>query len=314
MKRERKGWMDELPNVLWAHRTSLKTSNSEALYSLTFGSEAVIPAEIGMRTHRTMMIKEGNGNEEEMRLNLDLLTERREATAIQEASWYQERKFLIKMSPRRSEGEELEYPFFEGDGSSFDEWRDYGVAGDDYEGPLIFDDDQFEDEFEMRDDAFFLIGKEVALNSEIPEAMFPLLEEFSDVFHDELPYALPPLYDIQHHIDLEPSLQFPNMPHYRLCPGEHEELHRQVEEFVSKGQIHKIMSMCAQPRGPLDLMSLHVSGSVPKKVQDFVEGLPYHSDSSINDLVGNSRTNFFYPWGNDAGLSVEEQALLFLEA
>ncbi|GJT96540.1 putative nucleotidyltransferase, ribonuclease H [Tanacetum coccineum] len=29
----------------------------------------------------------------------------------------------------------------------------------------------------------------------------------------------------------------------------------------------------AQPRGPLDLMSLPVSGSVPKKVQDFVEGL-----------------------------------------
>ncbi|GKD03987.1 putative reverse transcriptase domain-containing protein [Tanacetum coccineum] len=29
----------------------------------------------------------------------------------------------------------------------------------------------------------------------------------------------------------------------------------------------------AQPREPLDLMSFFVSGSVPKKVQDFVEGL-----------------------------------------
>nr|GEX07630.1 cyclic nucleotide-binding domain-containing protein [Tanacetum cinerariifolium] len=63
-------------------------------------------------------------------------------------------QLLIKMFPRRSKGEELEYPFFEGDGSSFDEWRDYGVAGDDYEGPSIFDDDQFEDELEMGDDAF----------------------------------------------------------------------------------------------------------------------------------------------------------------
>ncbi|GJU96459.1 reverse transcriptase domain-containing protein [Tanacetum coccineum] len=85
--RERKGWVDELPNVLWAHRTSLKTSNGETPYSLTFGSEAVIPAEIGMPTHRTMMIKEGKGNEEEMRLNLDLLTERREAAAIREARY-----------------------------------------------------------------------------------------------------------------------------------------------------------------------------------------------------------------------------------
>nr|GEW48394.1 putative reverse transcriptase domain-containing protein [Tanacetum cinerariifolium] len=134
---------------------------------------------------------------------------------------------------------------------------DYGVAGDDYEGPSMFDDDQFEDEFEMGDDAFVLIGKEVASNSEIPEAKFPLLKEFSDVFHDELPDALQPLCDIQHHIDLEPSSQLPNRPHYRLRPEVHEELRRQ-------------------------------------KVQEFVEGFPYHGDSSDDDLVGNSRTKFFY--------------------
>ncbi|GJT78248.1 reverse transcriptase domain-containing protein [Tanacetum coccineum] len=71
--RERKGWVDEPPNIFWAHRTSLKTSNREMPYNLTFGSKAVIPAKIGMPTHRTIMIKEGEGNEEEMRLNLDLL-------------------------------------------------------------------------------------------------------------------------------------------------------------------------------------------------------------------------------------------------
>nr|GEV21451.1 reverse transcriptase domain-containing protein [Tanacetum cinerariifolium] len=48
-------------------------------------SEAFILVETGTPTHRTMMIKEGEGNEEEIRLNLDLLTERREATAIKEA-------------------------------------------------------------------------------------------------------------------------------------------------------------------------------------------------------------------------------------
>nr|GEW65065.1 putative reverse transcriptase domain-containing protein [Tanacetum cinerariifolium] len=178
------------------------------------------------------------------------------------------------MFPRRSKGEELEYPFFEGDGSSFDEWRDYGVAGDDYEGPPIFDDDQFKDELEMGDDAFVLIGKEVAPNSKISEAMFPLLEEFSDVFPDELPDALPLLCDIQHHIDLEPSSQLPNMAHDRMSPGKHEELRR----------------------------------------QDFVKGLPYHGDSSDDDRVGNSRTNFVYPWGNDEGPSIKKRALLFLEA
>nr|GFB45651.1 putative reverse transcriptase domain-containing protein [Tanacetum cinerariifolium] len=218
------------------------------------------------------------------------------------------------MFPKRSKGEELEYPFFEGDGSSFDEWRDYGVAGDDYEGPPIFDDDQFEDELEMGDDDFVLIGKEVAPNSKIPEAMFPLLEEFSDIFPDELPDALPLLCDIQHHIDLEPSSQLPNMAHDRMSLGNHEELCRQVEELVSKSHVRKRMSPCAQLRGPLDLMSLLIFGYVPKKVQDFVKGLPYHGDSSDDDRVGNSKTNFVYPWGNDEGPSIKERALLFLEA
>nr|GEX44033.1 SPX domain-containing membrane protein At4g22990-like [Tanacetum cinerariifolium] len=42
--------------------------------------------------------------------------------------WYQEPKFLIKMSQMRSEGEESESVFFEVDGSSSDECGDYGVA------------------------------------------------------------------------------------------------------------------------------------------------------------------------------------------
>ncbi|GKB76618.1 reverse transcriptase domain-containing protein [Tanacetum coccineum] len=83
--RERKGWVDELPNVLWAHQTSLKPSNGETPYSLTIGSEEIIPKKIGMPTHRTMTIKEGTLNEEEIRLNLDLLQERRETAAIREA-------------------------------------------------------------------------------------------------------------------------------------------------------------------------------------------------------------------------------------
>ncbi|GJY75253.1 putative nucleotidyltransferase, ribonuclease H, partial [Tanacetum coccineum] len=77
---------------------------------------------------------------------------------------------------------------------------------------------QFEDKLEIGDDVFVLIGKKVVEDSEIPEAMIPLLKEFLDVFPDELPDGLPPLGDIQHHIDLEPESQFPNMPYYRMSP------------------------------------------------------------------------------------------------
>ncbi|GJR20141.1 reverse transcriptase domain-containing protein [Tanacetum coccineum] len=84
--RERVGWVDELPNILWAHRTMLKTSNGETPFSLTYEREVVIPTEIGMPTYRTIQFNEIS-NEEEMRLNLDLIQERRETAAIREAKY-----------------------------------------------------------------------------------------------------------------------------------------------------------------------------------------------------------------------------------
>ncbi|GJU93251.1 putative reverse transcriptase domain-containing protein [Tanacetum coccineum] len=111
------------------------------------------------------------------------------------------------------------------------------------------DDDvaHFKDELEMGDYIFVLIGKEVAGDSEILEAMIPLLEEFTNVFPDELPDGLPPLHDIHNHIDLVPVSQFPNRLHYRISSGEHEELRRQVKELVSKGYVHESMILCVVP-------------------------------------------------------------------
>ncbi|GKD92310.1 hypothetical protein Tco_1372147, partial [Tanacetum coccineum] len=133
------------------------------------------------------------------------------------------------------------------------------AAYEEFKEALVFDEEPeceeeymsgdvgFEDELEMGDDVFMLIGKEVAEDGEISEAIIPLLEEFLDVFPDELPDGLPYFRDIQHHIDLEPGSQLPNRPHYRMRPGEHEELHRQVKELVSKGHVRESMSPCVVP-------------------------------------------------------------------
>ena len=40
----------------------------------------------------------------------------------------------------------------------------------------------------------------------------PLLEEFREVFPDELPDGLPPLREVQHHIDLQPGARYCHMP------------------------------------------------------------------------------------------------------
>ncbi|GKA86812.1 reverse transcriptase domain-containing protein [Tanacetum coccineum] len=79
-----KNWMEELSHVLWAHRTMIKSSNGDTPFSLTYRTEAVIPAEIGMPTLRTAKVDLVQNNEA-LEINLDLLEERREQAAIREA-------------------------------------------------------------------------------------------------------------------------------------------------------------------------------------------------------------------------------------
>ncbi|GJY97682.1 reverse transcriptase domain-containing protein [Tanacetum coccineum] len=79
-----KNWMEELPHVLRAHRTMIKSSNGDTPFSLTYGTKAVILAEIGMPTLRTTEVDLVQ-NDEALEINLDLLEEKREQAAIGEA-------------------------------------------------------------------------------------------------------------------------------------------------------------------------------------------------------------------------------------
>ena len=45
-------WPEELPSILWAYRTMAKTPTGETPFRLTYGSEAVIPAEVGITSYR----------------------------------------------------------------------------------------------------------------------------------------------------------------------------------------------------------------------------------------------------------------------
>ncbi|KAL0385975.1 UNVERIFIED_CONTAM: hypothetical protein Sradi_2991800 [Sesamum radiatum] len=50
---EAKGnWVEELPGVLWAYRTTLRRSTGESPFSLVYGTEAVVLVEIGEETLR----------------------------------------------------------------------------------------------------------------------------------------------------------------------------------------------------------------------------------------------------------------------
>ena len=80
-------WPDELPSVLWAYRTTTRTPTGETPFRLAYGSEAVIPAKVGLTSYRVDNHNEGK-NDEAMRLQLDLVDEVR-ATAEQRLARYQ---------------------------------------------------------------------------------------------------------------------------------------------------------------------------------------------------------------------------------
>nr|GEU89284.1 reverse transcriptase domain-containing protein [Tanacetum cinerariifolium] len=54
-----KNWMEEISHVLWAHYTMIKSSNEVTLFSLTYGTEEVIPAKRGMTTLGTAKVVAG---------------------------------------------------------------------------------------------------------------------------------------------------------------------------------------------------------------------------------------------------------------
>ena len=85
------------------------------------------------------------------------------------------------------------------------------------------------------------------LNSSLPSAVMTLLQDFDDVFPNEVPNGLPPIKGIEHQIDFIPGATIPNKPAYRSNPGETKELQRQVEELLAKGYVRESMSPCAVP-------------------------------------------------------------------
>ena len=95
-------WLDELPGVLWAYRTTVRTPTRETPFKLAYGSEAIIPIEVHMASHRVKGY-EVEENEVQLRLNLDLIDEVR-TDAEQRTARYKNlmaRQYDTMVKPRR---------------------------------------------------------------------------------------------------------------------------------------------------------------------------------------------------------------------
>ena len=78
-------WVDELPGILWAYRTTRRKRIGVSPFALTYGMEAIIPTEFGMPTLRIEIL--GKTNTKAITNDLDMEDELREATAIRLASY-----------------------------------------------------------------------------------------------------------------------------------------------------------------------------------------------------------------------------------
>ena len=81
-------WADELPGVLWAYRTTAKTSTGETPFSLAYGTKAVIPVECGIPSARYIWFKE-DSNKELLNHSLDAIKELRDKAHLRTAFYQQ---------------------------------------------------------------------------------------------------------------------------------------------------------------------------------------------------------------------------------
>ncbi|XP_074313684.1 uncharacterized protein LOC141648874 [Silene latifolia] len=87
-----------------------------------------------------------------------------------------------------------------------------------------------------------------ALQGTVPsKGLEQLLDEFSDVFPEDLPTGLPPIRGIEHQIDLIPGAPLPNKAAHRSNPEETRDLQRQIEELLERGYVRESLSPCAVP-------------------------------------------------------------------
>lgn len=74
-----------------------------------------------------------------------------------------------------------------------------------------------------------------------------LLAEFVKLAFDDFYNYLPPMRDIQHHIDLVSDASHPNLPYYQISPQKGEIFRRRSRSYCQRSLFTEGMSPCVVP-------------------------------------------------------------------
>ncbi|RZS27873.1 hypothetical protein BHM03_00061401 [Ensete ventricosum] len=90
-------WVEELPSILWASRTTPKIPTGESPYSLAFGTKVVLHPEVVFSTLRVQTHSEEASNQQ-LRENLNLPEEKRADAHLQTLAY---RRVVTRLYNRR---------------------------------------------------------------------------------------------------------------------------------------------------------------------------------------------------------------------
>ena len=76
----------------------------------------------------------------------------------------------------------------------------------------------------------------------VQKELYQLLEEFSDLFPEQLPKGRPPKREVEFAIKTGEGPVLPNKPPYRLSPKEQDDLQAQIDDLLAQGHIHPSQS------------------------------------------------------------------------
>ncbi|WVY91024.1 hypothetical protein V8G54_036538 [Vigna mungo] len=99
---DKKGiWVEVLPEVLWAYRCTPHGTTGETPFNLTYGTDAMLPVELGEPSLRRS-IEDLRLNDIELRVKLDTVEERRDRAVLRAEACRRmvERKYNTKVRPR----------------------------------------------------------------------------------------------------------------------------------------------------------------------------------------------------------------------
>lgn len=81
-------WVDKIPETMWVYKTTVRTATSQTPYALTFGIEAVAPAELVWPTARIEQFQPKE-NDKAILLESEYRKERREEATLRDLTYKQ---------------------------------------------------------------------------------------------------------------------------------------------------------------------------------------------------------------------------------